>query len=120
MVTLKEAVVDELLENSSMDQEEADTWGNALSFHHQWMVLSREHAAALVHHRRDIILVRGRGTAGCLCLWFMVCLGVCNLLMCMQRQSAGADELVGVAHNCMLMSIWECLCISMQGQASGI
>jgi hypothetical protein len=64
MQTLKDAVVDELLENSSMDREEADTWGNALSFHHQWMVLSREHAAALVHHSREIILVRGWRTAG--------------------------------------------------------
>ena len=57
MATLKDAVVDELLQNSSMTRREAHSWGDALSFHHQWMVLSREHAAALVHHRRDIIKV---------------------------------------------------------------
>lgn len=64
MVTLKEAVLDELLENSSMTQSEAADWGEALTFHHQWMVLSREHAAALVHHRREIVMVRNRAEAG--------------------------------------------------------
>jgi len=58
MRTLKVAVVEELVENSSMTEEEAQSWGRALSFHHQWMVLSREHAAALVHHAREIMMVR--------------------------------------------------------------
>jgi hypothetical protein len=57
MATLRAAVVDELLQNRSMTRRQAASWGDALSFHHQWMVLSREHAAALVHHRRDIIKV---------------------------------------------------------------
>jgi hypothetical protein len=57
MVTLKEAVVEELLDNSAMTNSEAHEWGNALTFHHQWMVLSREHAAALVQHRREIMMV---------------------------------------------------------------
>ncbi len=58
MVTLKEAVVEELLENSAMTNSEAHEWGNTLTFHHQWMVLAREHAAALVKHRREILMVR--------------------------------------------------------------
>lgn len=58
MRTLKVAVVEELVENSSMTEEEAQAWGRALTFHHQWMVMSREHAAALVHHTREIMMVR--------------------------------------------------------------
>jgi hypothetical protein len=61
MVTLREAVRDELLENSAMTHREAAEWGEALTFHHQWMVLSREHAAALVHHRKEIVMVRRGG-----------------------------------------------------------
>ena len=58
MRTLKVAVVDELMENSSMTQEEAQAWGAALTFHHQWMVLSREHVTALVQDMKDLMLVR--------------------------------------------------------------
>jgi hypothetical protein len=47
-----------LLEVSALTQAEAAAWGDALTFHHQWMVLSREHAAALVHHRREVLMVR--------------------------------------------------------------
>lgn len=49
--------MEELLDNSAMTNSEAHEWGNALTFHHQWMVLSREHAAALVQHRREIMMV---------------------------------------------------------------
>lgn len=65
MRTLKVAVVDELTENSSMTEEEAQSWGRALTFHHQWMVLSREHAAALVLNMREIVVVRHKGGGCC-------------------------------------------------------
>jgi hypothetical protein len=72
MVALRGAVVEDLIDEGGMNQQEAAAWGKALSFHHQWMVLSREHAAALVHHRHDVSKVRGcqkrpccAVTAGC-------------------------------------------------------
>lgn len=55
--TLKVAVVDQLTVDTSMTEEEAQSWGRALTFHHQWMVLSREHASALVVHSREIMMV---------------------------------------------------------------
>jgi hypothetical protein len=54
---LKVAAVDELVSEADMSEEEAQGWGRALIFHHQWMVLAREHAAALVSMSRDIIAV---------------------------------------------------------------
>lgn len=43
---------------SGMGEREAAAWAEALTFHHQWMVVSREHAASLVALRKDIITVR--------------------------------------------------------------
>lgn len=64
MDTLQSAVLEELLEVSALTPPEAAAWRDALTFHHQWMVLSREHAAALVHHRREILMVREGGREG--------------------------------------------------------
>eukprot|EP00775_Hariotina_reticulata_P002315 gene2315-2623_t len=54
---LKVAAVDELVSEADMSEEEAQGWGRALVFHHQWMLLAREHAAALVSMSRDIMAV---------------------------------------------------------------
>jgi alkylhydroperoxidase family enzyme len=59
--TLKAATADELRVAGGLGEREAAAWAEALTFHHQWMVLSREHAAALVALRRNIITVRRRG-----------------------------------------------------------
>lgn len=59
MCVLRAAVVEDLQLEGCSTQREAAAWGKALTFHHQWMVLCREHAAALVHHMHDVIRVRG-------------------------------------------------------------
>jgi hypothetical protein len=56
-LTLKAATEDELRATGAMGEREAAAWAEALTFHHQWMVLSREHAAALVALRKEVILV---------------------------------------------------------------
>jgi hypothetical protein len=58
MRVLRGAVEEDLQLDCCMAQQEAAAWGRALTFHHQWMVLCREHAAALVHHKQDVIKVR--------------------------------------------------------------
>ncbi len=40
-----------------MGLADAKAWSEALTFHHQWMVLSREHALALVAHKLTLIKV---------------------------------------------------------------
>lgn len=55
--TLKEATQEELRLTGGMSEREAAAWAEALSFHHQWMIVSREHAAALVALRKDILQV---------------------------------------------------------------
>jgi hypothetical protein len=55
--TLKVAALDELVDSLEMDMDEAQRWAQALTFHHQWMVLSREHAAALVLLTKEIGVV---------------------------------------------------------------
>ena len=42
-----------------MSSSEAEAWGVALTFHHQWMVLSRAHALALVALQKNIMKVGG-------------------------------------------------------------
>jgi hypothetical protein len=56
VTALKSAVVEELASNGRSDRQ-AQAWADALTFHHQWMVLSREHVAALLQHRREVIEV---------------------------------------------------------------
>jgi hypothetical protein len=45
--TLREAAEEELLDDGGFSAEDARRWSRALTFHHQWLVLSREHAALL-------------------------------------------------------------------------
>ncbi len=49
---------DELQVVGGLGAGEAANWAEALTFHHQWMLVSREHAAALYTLRKDIIQVR--------------------------------------------------------------
>lgn len=65
--TLKVATLDELVDNTELGELEAQNWGRALLFHHQWMVLAREHAAALVMLSKEISVVRPLPTL-CCCL----------------------------------------------------
>jgi hypothetical protein len=60
MTALRTAVQEDLLESTSLTAAAAAAWRDALTFHHQWCVLAREHAAALVHHMRDILRVRAQ------------------------------------------------------------
>ncbi|KAF6259584.1 hypothetical protein COO60DRAFT_995842 [Scenedesmus sp. NREL 46B-D3] len=55
--TLKVAALDLLVDDLEMDMAEAQRWAQALNFHHQWMVLAREHAAALVLLTKEIGVV---------------------------------------------------------------
>jgi len=55
--TLKAATEEELRVTGGMGEREAAAWAEALTFHHQWMVVAREHAAALVALRKEIIQV---------------------------------------------------------------
>jgi hypothetical protein len=55
--TLKVAALDLLVDDLEMDMQEAQRWAQALTFHHQWMVLAREHAAALVLLTKEIGVV---------------------------------------------------------------
>ncbi|WIA30500.1 hypothetical protein OEZ86_000584 [Tetradesmus obliquus] len=55
--TLKVAALDALVDDLEMDLTEAQDWAQALTFHHQWMVLAREHAAALVLLTKEIGVV---------------------------------------------------------------
>lgn len=57
--TLKVAALDLLVDDLEMDMAEAQRWAQALNFHHQWMVLAREHAAALVLLTKEIGVVSG-------------------------------------------------------------
>lgn len=54
---LQEACIEEVQEDTNLDRVEAHKWSQALTFHHQWMVLSREHAAAVVKLRTEITVV---------------------------------------------------------------
>lgn len=40
-----------------MIEREAAAWAEALTFHHQWMIISREHALALVALKREMMQV---------------------------------------------------------------
>lgn len=56
-VTALKSAVDEELTSSGRSDSQAQEWSKALTFHHQWMVLSREHVAALLQHRTEVIEV---------------------------------------------------------------
>lgn len=53
--TLKAATAEQLRLDADMSHHMSQAWANALTFHHQWMVLSREHALALVALKPEII-----------------------------------------------------------------
>lgn len=59
--TLQDSCYEELEYNTELTKAEAQQWSQALTFHHQWMVLSREHAAAVVKLRTEITVVGGPG-----------------------------------------------------------
>lgn len=60
---LMNAVTETLQLEGGLSATEASLWGNCLTFHHQWMVLSRQHALALVALKGDILKVsQGRGS----------------------------------------------------------
>lgn len=63
--TLKVAALDALVDDLEMDLTEAQDWAQALTFHHQWVVLAREHAAALVLLTKEIGVV---SVARCCCI----------------------------------------------------
>eukprot|EP00882_Tetradesmus_deserticola_P028387 GHRQ01031621.1.p3 GENE.GHRQ01031621.1~~GHRQ01031621.1.p3 ORF type:complete len:112 (+),score=35.47 GHRQ01031621.1:560-895(+) len=63
--TLKVAALDLLVDELEMGMDEAQRWAQALTFHHQWMVLAREHAAALVLLTKEI---------GVVSKWMFTCL----------------------------------------------
>jgi hypothetical protein len=43
--------------HSGYTQQQAERWSRALTFHHQWLVVSRAHALALVQNMADILKV---------------------------------------------------------------
>lgn len=55
--TLQDSCCEELEFGTELTKAEAQQWSKALTFHHQWMVLSREHAAAVVKLRTEITVV---------------------------------------------------------------
>jgi hypothetical protein len=75
--TLKAASEEELRLSGGMGEREAAAWAEALSFHHQWMVLAREHAAGLVALRKDIITVGELRACVRVCVRVCVCVCVC-------------------------------------------
>lgn len=54
---LQKACHEELMYYTESTPGEADNWVQSLTFHHQWMVLCREHAAAVVKLRSEINVV---------------------------------------------------------------
>jgi hypothetical protein len=53
--TLRLAAEEEMLADGGFSAEEARRWSRALTFHHQWMVLSREHALVLCGMKAELL-----------------------------------------------------------------
>ena len=58
---LRVAAMEQLVLDVGMDEEDVQRWGWGLTFHHQWLVLSRAHAAALGSLRAEIMVVSRAG-----------------------------------------------------------
>ncbi|KAF8068441.1 PU1 [Scenedesmus sp. PABB004] len=54
---LKVAALEQLESDTGLAGAEAQEWARALTFHHQWMVLCRDHAAALVALATEISVI---------------------------------------------------------------
>ncbi len=69
MEALQSAVEESLLA-ASFSTEEARKWRDALALHHQWLVVSVEHARMLVERREQIMEV-SRGCVSCGGAWLV-------------------------------------------------
>ncbi len=54
---LQAVVTEHLQHEAGLKAGAARTWAQGLTFHHQWMVLSRQHAQLLVAHKAEMLKV---------------------------------------------------------------
>lgn len=57
MQLLRKEVQQRLMQEGSYTRQQAQQWGKALTFHHQWLVVPREHAQVLVQNMEEVLQV---------------------------------------------------------------